>query len=62
MANAINWGKIYCSSEFGDIQANTVTIPLASAPSCWAGELVLSADDTGFFADSTTLTADATEE
>lgn len=62
MANAINWGKIYCSTEFGEVENTTYSIPLFSAPACWAGTLVLSADDTAFFADSTTLTADATQE
>ncbi len=62
MANTINWGKIYCTTEFGDKGALTSVIPSASAPSCWAGTLILSADDTLYFADSTTLTADATEE
>jgi len=62
MANSINWGKVYCVTEFGDSDNTLYTIPLASAPSCWAGTLVLSADDTAFTADSTVYTADATEE
>lgn len=62
MANAINWGKIYCSTWFGDISETTDAIPTISAPACWAGSLILSADDTAYSADNTLLTADATEE
>jgi len=62
MANAIDWGKVYCSTWFGDISETTDAIPSVSAPACWAGQLILSADDMLYFADSTRLTADATEE
>lgn len=62
MANTIEWGKIYCSTWFGDTSETTDAIPVYSAPPCWAGALILSADDTAFTADSTTLTADATQE
>ena len=34
MANTINWGKIYCSTEFGDT-ANVVTIHIDSQPTCF---------------------------
>lgn len=34
MANTINWGKIYCSTEFGDI-ANEATIHIDSQPTCF---------------------------
>ncbi len=62
MANSINWGKVYCVSEFGDEANILYTIPLASAPTCWAGTLVFSADDTTFTSDTTIYTADATKE
>lgn len=62
MANTIDWGKIYCSTWFGDISETTDAIPSNSAPACWAGSLILSADDTLYFADTTLFTADATEE
>jgi hypothetical protein len=62
MANSINWGKIYCSTWFGDTAETTDAIPLYSAPTCWAGVLLLSADDTNIFADTTLYTADATQE
>ena len=62
MANSINWGKIYCVTEFGDISETTDAIPLVSAPACWSGSLILSADDIAYRADNTLITADATEE
>jgi hypothetical protein len=31
--NTINWGEIYCSSEFGD-SSNLLTIKIASQPEC----------------------------
>ena len=31
--NTINWGKIYCSSEFGD-GSNLQTIKIDSQPEC----------------------------
>lgn len=62
MANSIDWGKIYCSTWFGDVSETTDAIPVYSAPACWSGALILSADDTAYTADSTLLTADATEE
>lgn len=62
MANAIDWGKVYCSTWFGDISETTDAIPSVSAPACWAGQLILSADDVAYSADSTSFTADATEE
>lgn len=62
MANTIDWGKIYCSTWFGDISETTDAIPSLSAPACWAGSLILSADDTLYFSDTILFTADATEE
>ena len=62
MANSIDWGKVYCSTWFGDVSETTDAIPIYSAPACWSGALILSADDTAYTADSTTLKADATEE
>ncbi len=62
MANPIDWGKIYCSTWFGDISETADAIPTISAPACWSGALILSADDTAYTSDSITLTADATQE
>jgi hypothetical protein len=62
MANTIDWGKLYCSTWFGDISETTDAIPSVSAPACWAGQLILSADDVAYLADTTLFTADAIEE
>jgi len=61
MANSIDWGKIYCSTWFGDSPETTDAIPAYSAPTCWAGVNLLSADDTAYTADTTIYKADATE-
>lgn len=34
MANAINWGEIYCSSWFGD-ESNETTLHINSQPTCF---------------------------
>jgi hypothetical protein len=60
MANTINWGKVYCSSWFGDTANTTDAIPLTSAPDCWAGVLAITADTTSIRSDSTLITADRT--
>lgn len=71
MANTINWGRIYCFTEFGD-EDNTIaeSIPSFSAPACFLdsidlGEnpnqietLAITSDDTRYRADSEILTAD----
>jgi len=62
MANSIDWGKIYCSTWWGDTAETTTAIPTYSAPACWAGVTLLSADDTAYTADTTLYTADATQE
>ena len=61
MANNINWGKVYCSTEFGDTFNTTYDIPQFSAPECWVGVLGFSADNTNILADTTLYTADATQ-
>lgn len=61
MANSINWGKVYCSTTFGDIFNTTDDIPQFSAPECWAGVLGFSADNTNIRTDTTAYTADATQ-
>jgi len=61
MANNINWGKIYCTTNFGDTPNTTDAIPDFSAPTCWASLLGLTADNTNIRADSTLYTADATQ-
>jgi len=67
MANTINWGRIYCFTEFGD-EDNTIaeSIPAFSSPDCFLGSkvsgqietLAITTDDTRYKADSATLTAD----
>lgn len=67
MANTINWGRIYCYTEFGD-EDNTIaeSIPAFSSPECFLGSLVggqietlaITADDSRYRADSSILTAD----
>ena len=61
MANSINWGKVYCSTTFGDTFNTTDDIPQFSAPECWAGVLGFTADNTNILADTTLYTADATQ-
>ena len=61
MANTINWGKIYCSTWWGDTANTTDAIPTASAPACWVEDVLgLSVDSTLFKADSTLITTDQT--
>ena len=70
MANTINWGRIYCFTEFGD-EDNTIaeSIPSFSSPSCFTLPLTGNLIETKAFtvditlkkADSTTLKADQTE-
>lgn len=62
MANSISWGKVYCNTWFGNAVNTLYSIPSASAPDCWAGTLILSADDTAYTADNTIYTADRTQE
>lgn len=67
MANTIDWGKIYCFTEFGD-EDNTIaeSIPAFSSPDCFLTSLVagqietlaITADDARYKSDSTILTAD----
>lgn len=67
MANTIDWGKIYCFTEFGD-EDNTIaeSIPAFSSPDCFLTSLVagqietlaITADDIRYKSDSTILTAD----
>ena len=52
MANNINWGKIYCATEWGDTFNTTDDIPQFSAPVCWAGVLGFTADNTNILSDS----------
>ena len=67
MANTINWGKIYCFTEWGEEDHTIVeSIPAFSAPSCFTtpttgviDSLVFSADRNSF-ADATDVTADKT--
>jgi hypothetical protein len=61
MANTINWGKIYCSSYWGDTANTTDAIPVFSAPLCWTEDILeLSCDSTSFSVDSTLITVDQT--
>lgn len=61
MANTINWGKIYCTSWWGDTANTTDAIPTFSAPTCWVEDVLeLSVDSTLFKIDSTLITADQT--
>lgn len=67
MANTINWGKIYCYTEFGD-EDNTIaeSVPSISSPECFLGSLVagqietlaITSDDIRYKSDSGILTAD----
>ncbi len=67
MANSINWGFIYCYTEFGD-EDNTIaeSIPSLSSPDCFLSSLVagqietlaITSDDIRYKADSAILTAD----
>ena len=67
MANSIDWGKIYCYTEFGD-EDHTIaeSIPDFSAPDCFDNPLgggtietkALTVDTTLYTADSTILQAD----
>jgi len=67
MSNTINWGRIYCFTEFGD-EDNTIaeSIPAFSSPECFLSSLVagqietlaITADDTRYKSDSEILTAD----
>lgn len=34
MANAINWGEIYCNTWFGDV-SNEATLHISSQPNCF---------------------------
>ncbi len=69
MANSINWGEIYCTTNFGDTPDSTDewfrsyhTIPSYSAPTCWAEDVLrFSVDSTTIEADTTLYTADATQ-
>ena len=62
MANNINWGKIYCTTNFGDTPNTTDAIPSFSAPTCWAEDVLeFSADNTAILASTTLYTADATQ-
>tara|TARA_A100000164_G_C21787399_1_gene714073 strand:+ start:442 stop:633 length:192 start_codon:yes stop_codon:yes gene_type:complete len=61
MANTINWGELYCSTWFGNTASTTDAIPLASAPACWAEDvLALKVDTTSIISDSTLISADRT--
>ena len=67
MANTINWGRIYCYTEFGDEDSTIAeSVPAISSPDCFLGSMVagqietlaITSDDQRYKADSTTLTAD----
>lgn len=70
MANSINWGEIYCYTEFGTEDFTVAeSIPHFSSPDCFLDSLTggqtetlaLTVDDTQLYsADSTDLTADLT--
>jgi len=61
MANSINWGKIYCTTYWGDTNDTTDAIPLVSAPTCWVEDVLeLSADSILYKADTTLITVDQT--
>lgn len=67
MANSIDWGIIYCYTEFGD-EDNTIaeSIPAVSSPDCFLSSLIagqietlaITSDDIRYKADSAILTAD----
>jgi len=68
MANNINWGKIYCFTEFGD-EDNTVakSIPSLSSAVCFLASIVIigqietiaiTSDDARYRVDNTELTVD----
>lgn len=68
MANSINWGKIYCFTEFGD-EDNTVakSIPSLSSAVCFLASIVIigqietlaiTSDDARYRVDNTELTVD----
>jgi len=62
MANSINWGKIYCTTNFGDTPNTTDAIPHFSAPACWAEDVLeFSVDNANIEADTTLYRADATQ-
>tara|TARA_Y100000114_G_C11737768_1_gene317204 strand:- start:385 stop:600 length:216 start_codon:yes stop_codon:yes gene_type:complete len=63
MANNIDWGKIYCFTEWGQETKTIIeSIPAFSAPSCFTSPktgnqidtLALTVDLTSFTVDSTT--------
>jgi hypothetical protein len=65
MANAINWGKVYCEMETNsswgaDTLWSTEYIPDFSAPSCWT-TYSMTADSILFTADTTLYKADITQ-
>jgi hypothetical protein len=70
MANSIDWGKIYCFTEFGNEDFTIAEIiPAESSPECFLGALegnqietlALTIDDiTLYTADNTNLQADQT--
>lgn len=39
MANTIDWGKVYCTTWWGD-SSNVVTIDIDSQPICFAGYII----------------------
>lgn len=67
MANSINWGFIYCYTEFGD-EDNTIaeSVPAVSSPDCFLSSLIagqietlaITSDDIRYKSDSAILTAD----
>ena len=70
MSNTINWGKIYCFTEFGNEDSTIAeSVPYFSSPECFLGALegnqtetlALTVDDTQLYRiDLTDLTADLT--
>lgn len=67
MANTINWGRVYCFTEFGDEDLTIAeAIPAASAPACFVGSkgvgqietLAITSDDIRYKADSALINAD----
>ena len=61
MDNTINWGKIYCSTEWGLKYWSTFAVPDISAPACWSGTTPFTADLTRYTVDTTIFTADKTQ-
>ncbi len=44
MSNNINWGAIYCSSEWGDEDYNTRSLDFDGVPACFQNAYTYAAD------------------